>query len=91
VPLVQFAKLDLPIIQKPPRGYHYSSQMTPVGLPSVFLRVIWDGGAEGITISVRAASLILRAQGDLSTRGHERSAHQSFSLPRASAVLWFCS
>ena len=29
------------------------------------LRVVWDGGAEGTTISQRAVSRILRAQGRL--------------------------
>ena len=37
--------------------------MHPVRLPDVSLRVIWDTGAEGTSISDRCASRILRHHG----------------------------
>ena len=65
VQLVDFDKLDLPEGQQPAKGYHFFSDLFPVKLPALRLRAVWDGGAEGTTISQKAASKILRAQGQL--------------------------
>ena len=65
VALVDFDKLDIPKGDQPSKGYHFFSDLSPVRLPALKLRVVWDGGAEGTTISQRAASRILRAQGQL--------------------------
>ena len=62
VQLVDFDKLPLPRVDRPPRGYHYFSILPCANLLDVKLHVVWDGGAEGTTLSVAAASRILRAQ-----------------------------
>ena len=62
VPLVNFDKITLEIISKPQKGYHFDSDLRPAGLPDLSLHLAWDGGAEGSTISDRAASRVLRAQ-----------------------------
>ena len=48
-----FAKFkhQLPIVEAPAPGYCFSSILYPAGLPNVSVRVIWDGGAEGTSIS----------------------------------------
>ena len=55
-------KSKLPIVPCPPRGYSFASILYAHGLPSVQVRVIWDGGAEATSISDAATSRILRAQ-----------------------------
>jgi len=55
-------KSRLPTVEPPPAGYCHASVLSPKGLPGVTLRVIWDTGAEGTSISDRALSRILRAQ-----------------------------
>ena len=63
--LVEFSKLTLPQVEKMPKGYHYGSDLTVASLPNVSIHVVWDGGAEGATLSDVAASRILFAQGEL--------------------------
>ena len=65
VPLVDFDKLTLPEGEQPAKGYHFFSDLTPTKLPALRLRAVWDGGAEGTTISQKAASKVLRAQSQL--------------------------
>ena len=52
----------LPVTKQPPAGYCHASKMHPFNLPDVSIRVIWDTGAEGTSISPQAASRIMRAQ-----------------------------
>ena len=53
--------------RKPPKpGYSWCSTLCPKGLPHVSVKVIWDGGAEGTSISDRGMSRILRAQSEAS-------------------------
>ena len=48
---------------KPPGpGYCHASVLSPVLLPETSVRVIWDGGAEGTSISDKCVSRILRNQ-----------------------------
>ncbi len=63
-PLVDFDRLKLPIVAKPPPGYHHGSDVTPAKLDET-IHVIWDGGAEGTSLSARAASRTLRLQAQL--------------------------
>jgi hypothetical protein len=65
ITLVDFGQLDLPMGPQPSKGYHFYSDLTPAKLPAMKMRVVWDGGAEGTTLSQRAASRILRAKGQL--------------------------
>ena len=44
------------------QGYCHSSALHPTGLPGVNVHVIWDGGAEGTSISAYAMSRLLGAQ-----------------------------
>ena len=55
-------KHQLPIVPTPPKGYSFASILNALDLPSVQIRVIWDGGAEATSISDGAMSRILRAQ-----------------------------
>ena len=55
-------KYQLPVVPCPPKGYAFASVLNALGLPSVQVRVIWDGGAEATSISDGAMSRILRAQ-----------------------------
>ena len=46
---------------KPPGpGYCHASVLCPMLLPETNVRVIWDGGAEGISISDKCMGRILR-------------------------------
>ena len=63
--LVHFATLDLPAATKPRKGNHFSCTLNPQGLKGVEVQSVWDGGAEGTTISEKCASRIMRAQGRL--------------------------
>ena len=67
VPLVDFKGIELPYVEKPAPGFHLCSTVHPYNLPDVSLQVGWDTGAEGTTISAKAASVVLRAQGQLPT------------------------
>ena len=58
-------RYELPIRPRPPLGYAWSSLLNPAGLEHVSdasIRVIWDGGAEGVSISDKCASRLLHAQ-----------------------------
>ena len=63
--VVNFDQLDLTAGEQPPRGYDFFSDLSPLKLPAMEIRVIRDSGAEGPTLSQRAASRLLRAQGQL--------------------------
>ena len=52
----------LPVCCQPPAGYCHAAQMHPFNLPEVWIRIIFDTGAEGTSISDPCASRILRAQ-----------------------------
>ena len=62
--VLDFARLAqyLPEVPRPKRGYCWASRLCPVGLPDLLFRAVWDGGAEGTTMSDRLASQILHAQ-----------------------------
>ena len=55
-------KGDLPTCSPPGRGYCWASLLAPLNLLAVVVRMIWDGGAEGSSISARALSRVIRAQ-----------------------------
>ena len=55
-------RAQFPVVPRPPKGYCHSSSMRPLGLSELPVRVIWDGGAEGTSISDSCMSRILRAQ-----------------------------
>ena len=55
-------KHNLPKTKPPEPGYCHSSMLSIDECPNVFIRVIWDGGAEGTSISDKALSRIMRAQ-----------------------------
>ncbi len=63
--LVEFDKLKLPQVPKLAKGYHYGSDLSVAGLENLKVHVVWDGGAEGTTLSASAASRILFAQADV--------------------------
>ena len=56
-------KHKLPVVRTPEAGYSHSSVVSVLGLPDVTVRVVFDGGAESTSISDRAMSRIMRAQG----------------------------
>ncbi|CAE8641381.1 unnamed protein product [Polarella glacialis] len=53
--------LKLPYTETPPPGFHFGSDLYPRNL-NYKVHIVWDGGAEGSTISDKAATKILRAQ-----------------------------
>ena len=55
-------KQSLPVVKPPGPGYCLASVLSPVLLPGTNVRVIWDGGAEGTSISDKCMSRILRNQ-----------------------------
>ena len=52
----------LPVREPPPRGYHFGSDLPCRGCRNIIVHVIWDGGAEGTSISDTCLSSILREQ-----------------------------
>ncbi len=60
VQLVDFDKLPLPRVDRPPNGsLLFCASLRH--LPDVKVHIVWDGGAEGTTLSVPCASRVLRA------------------------------
>ena len=59
--LVNFDLLDLKYVNRPAQGYHMFSHLLAKGTDEK-LRVVWDSGAEGTTISANCASRVMRAQ-----------------------------
>ena len=55
-------KHTLPKASQPKAGYCWSSMLLVRNLVDIVLRCIWDGGAEGTSISPAALSRVLRAQ-----------------------------
>ena len=55
-------KGELPTCRPPGPGYCWSSLLHPWNLLCTIIRMIWDGGAEGISISGMALSRVLRNQ-----------------------------
>lgn len=56
------SKQSLPVVKPPGPGYCPASVLSPMLLPETNVRVIWDGGAEGNSISDKCMSRILRNQ-----------------------------
>ena len=56
------SRQSLPVVKPPGPGYCHASVLSPMLLPETNVRVIWDGGAEGISISDKCMSRILRNQ-----------------------------
>ena len=56
------SKQSLPVVKPPGPGYCHASVLSPMVLPETNVRVIWDGGAEGTSISDKCMSWILRNQ-----------------------------
>ena len=77
---------SLPVREPPPRGYHFGSDLPCRGCPDVTLHVIWDGGAEGTSISDAGLSCILNDQKKKNLPPHQcginymsrMSPHQNF-------------
>ena len=65
VKVVDFPRLQLPSSQPPVSGFYLCSDVSPAHLPNVQMRVLWDSGAQGTTISPECASVVLRAQAEL--------------------------
>ena len=55
-------KQSLPVVKPPGPGYCHASVLGPMLLPETNVRVIWDGGAEGTSVSDKCMSRILRNQ-----------------------------
>ena len=51
--------------RQPPKGDHWYSSLPVLNLPKQLVHAVWDGGAEGTTVSIKCASRLLRAQADL--------------------------
>ncbi len=62
MPHVDRSALELPETSPPPEDYRHFSLLSQSGLEDCRVRVVWDSGAEGATISARAASRLLRQQ-----------------------------
>ena len=60
--LVQKREFSSQVSAPPPPGNCHSSVLYPAGLPHITCRIIWDGSAEGTSISDRCLSRLLRAQ-----------------------------
>ena len=55
-------KHKLPVVAPPEQDYCHSSILLLKNVPDVQVRVVWDGGAEGTSMSDRCMSRVLRAQ-----------------------------
>ena len=69
LPFSNMLRGKLPLIDKPPPSYCFQSTLYPSNFPDIRVQVVWDGGAEHLSISGRCASRIMKAQNRSSLPG----------------------